>query len=55
MVQTIPDACDTMVSESGHSLCLLGSFDPVREVHLALIVRQMPQMEVLKAGETVTG
>lgn len=30
------DACDTMVSESGHNLCLLGSFDPVREVHVNL-------------------
>ena len=53
MVQTIPDACDTMVRESGHSLCLLGSFDPVRDANL--IVRQMPQMEVLKAGEMVAG
>ena len=43
-----------MVSESGHSLCLLGSFDPVREVHMNLMVRQMPQMEILKAGEMVS-
>lgn len=55
MVQAIPDACGTMVRESGHSLCLLGSFDPVGEVHANLIVRQMPQMEVLKAGEMVAG